>query len=126
MDCFLCALPFEAKKLVGQHVPTDPGDMVALVQWVKATREMLNPCSERPAWDRPRAARVSPELHRTTLDDSTTNCPPHSSVRALATLPVEPPEDVPIPTSPRPDNSRRCLITELLGLESPSPAPPGF
>ncbi|KAJ8416570.1 hypothetical protein AAFF_G00358580 [Aldrovandia affinis] len=80
IDSFFCALPYKAKKLVGQHAPTDTGGMVALVEQVEATHEMLH-VGERSAHrtlvagyqhDRPGTTRVSPEPHSMTLDGSTT------------------------------------------------------
>ncbi|KAJ8375369.1 hypothetical protein SKAU_G00059490 [Synaphobranchus kaupii] len=41
MDRFLRTLPYDAKKLVGQHVPDNPEDMEALVEQVEAMQEML-------------------------------------------------------------------------------------
>ncbi|KAJ8369560.1 hypothetical protein SKAU_G00095880 [Synaphobranchus kaupii] len=41
LDRFIRGLPFEAKKLAGQHTPADFSELLALMEWVDATQEML-------------------------------------------------------------------------------------
>ncbi|XP_035287492.1 uncharacterized protein LOC118234816 [Anguilla anguilla] len=140
MDRFLRALPYEAKKLAGQHAPQSPEELVELVERVEATQEMLKAGStERPLF-RPRtggdrkptppdsAQARGPGDHGGYAWTSHFPFPSGRGGKMPTLLPTsgKSPSDVSMPTDPAPTparlpHGRSCLAAEQLEAHQVTP-----
>ncbi|XP_064172116.1 uncharacterized protein LOC135243909 [Anguilla rostrata] len=133
MDRFLRALPYETKKLAGQHAPQGPEELVELVEQVEATHEMLKVGQTERF---PFRARTGDDRKPTPLDAAQARAPgdhgghawtphfSHQSGRGGRTPTLLPtsgkmPSDVSMPTDPAPAPARlpygrTCLAAEQL------------
>ncbi|XP_035253211.1 uncharacterized protein LOC118216245 [Anguilla anguilla] len=133
MDRFLRALPYETKKLAGQHSPQGPEELVELVEQVEATHEMLKVGQTERF---PFRARTGDDRKPTPLDAAQARAPgdhgghawtphfSHQSGRGGRTPTLLPtsgkmPSDVSMPTDPAPAPARlpygrTCLAAEQL------------